>query len=315
MNDQSKFTISNFAKKKWNDYASDDCVSDDCRYSGLTSMYGLLFDLVSKIDEQSSQSKRLSRKKPEQDPAIMETRFPEGFVSMMRYMSESNQKELTPRPLRVISKKDLLAARAKCLVQNDSQIQLQIVKLDNRTRISYKQNHDSEPQINALQKKKYDSDKHVPSHLSKTLITPSYEKSEALQLSEKYTNTVGSLLSFNNSNKNTLKLTVETDTTWKRVDKGQDKMTWFSTDIKEKPLKKSVLRYRLRQIAIEKSSAWYREYISIVEPSARGPEDPTTPRHNISSTCGQFYDSLHSWRHSIRRRVEKLKFEKNEDTN
>jgi hypothetical protein len=66
---------------------------------------------------------------------------------------------------------------------------------------------------------------------------------------------------------------------------------------------------------IEKSSAWYREYISIVEPSARGPEDPTTPRHNISSTCGQFYDSLHSWRHSIRRRVEKLKFEKNEDTN
>jgi hypothetical protein len=74
MNDQSKFTISNFAKKKWNDYASDDCVSDDCRYSGLTvvffcsyysimlyfdvcfnekSMYGLLFDLVSKIDEQS----------------------------------------------------------------------------------------------------------------------------------------------------------------------------------------------------------------------------------------------------------------------
>ncbi|XP_053993853.1 uncharacterized protein LOC128884449 [Hylaeus volcanicus] len=191
---------------------------------------------------------------------------------MMRYMSESKPKELIPRPLKIISKKDLLAARAKCLTEKNTPMQLQIVDVENRNKISNKQSIDSETKIQDFPKTKTDSDKQAPSHFNKSLLTTSCETLELLKLSDRYTKTIGSTR-FNDSHKNTLKPTVEGSSARKRVglesilttvrlcfissfffkkkvDKGQDKLNWCSTDIKEKPLKKSVLRYRLRQIAI-----------------------------------------------------------------
>lgn len=66
------------------------------------------------------------------------------------------------------------------------------------------------------------------------------------------------------------------------------------------PVKKSVITYRERQLAIEKSSADYREYIRRIPKDVRNEDHPQTPRVDAPISCGAFYKTLHLWRYRVR---------------